>query len=382
MHRIILSLSFIAGGITVAAGTKDIIIWVIILNLGKYMFCPNCGANVPGGVEVCPECGTEISVRRNDGGGRNEPFIVAEDEGEMLASAGPPISGDEENTQRSPIIEAEEDELPEEYDPTAEDGLQTEVMDGVPVTSAADVGGRNIQDDGSRTDRWWREPGGKGDGAVAVSSDDRNSGSEREPREPSHASSGDDPRFTVPSHGMTVTGASDGAEQKPRPSDSYPFTELPSRKRPLFAGLAVIILVVLGLAILVYGLPGGGSGDGGLPVPTPLPTPLLNDTPVPATETVPPWTPSENLVLSISAYGGGYKVEIDSGLRANEVAKIVLSVEDGGGLHIMEWAYPSRRESFFMAREAYNGTASASEHIIATATFNDGKKEVVFSADL
>jgi hypothetical protein len=48
----------------------------------------------------------------------------------------------------------------------------------------------------------------------------------------------------------------------------------------------------------------------------------------------------------------------------------------------MEWVYPSRRESFFMVRQAYNGTVSASKHITATAIFHDGKKEKVFSGIL
>ena len=150
----------------------------------------------------------------------------------------------------------------------------------------------------------------------------------------------------------------------------------------MILGLAAMILVVLGLAILIYGLPGQGSGDAGVSIQTPLPTFILDATPVPTTELAPTFTPSENLILSVSAYGGGYKVEIDDGLMENEVATILMTVEDTGGLHTMEWVYPSRHELFFMARDAYNGTASAIEHVTATATFTDGKKEVVFSGDL
>lgn len=309
------------------------------------MFCPNCGTNVQGGLEVCPECGTEITVKHTHASGGNESFIVAEFEDETNAPGSRFISENKDDTQQSAIIEAEEDELPKEYELTVEDRRQAAVTE---------------------------------DEATVASPDGRNSVSEREDREYSHTSFGDEPHSTVSLRSMSIARASDNPEQKPRSSGVYPFTELPpSRKSPLLAGLAIILLVGLGLSILFYGLPGGESGDRGLSVPTLLPTPFVNNTNIPPTG-----APSENLILSISAYGGGYMVEIDKGLKADEVAKIVLSVEDDGGLHTMEWVYPSFRESFFMRRDAYNGTMSASEHITATAIFNDGKKEVVFSGDL
>ncbi|WFN34305.1 zinc ribbon domain-containing protein [Methanogenium sp. S4BF] len=350
------------------------------------MFCPNCGANVPGGFDICPECGTDISARRSHGGGGNEPFIVAEDEGEMHAPAGPSlsVSGDAENTNRDAIIEAEEDEIPEFDELPVEDNLQKKVMDRFPTLSSTDSAGRNISEGVSGSDRRTGSPGGDGGGDAGLSPDAKYSENGRGQAPRYSTSSDSDIPLSGPSTDLPGTKTSDGAGQKPRSAESYPWAEKPSksRKRPLVAGLAVIILVVLALSLLVYGLPGQGSANGGLPVPTPLPTPLSDETPVPVTETAPPWTPSDNLVLSVSAYGGGYKVEIDGGIKANEVAKIALTVEDSGGLHTMEWVYPSRRESFFMARDAYNGTASATEHVTATATFTDGKKEVVFSGDL
>ena len=222
------------------------------------MFCPNCGTNVQGGLEVCPECGTEISVRRNHGGGGNDPFIIAEYENEMNAPHNISLSENDDNTQQSMIIEAEEDELPDEYELTTEDGRQTALAGDVPITSARDAAGRIILGDGFRTEKDERETGRKGDKAVVAIPDDQKSRTEKKIHDLSPASTDDEPHFTVHSGDMSVTKASDDAEQKPHPSDAYPSTELsaPSGKRPRLIWIAIIIFVVLGLAILVYGLPG------------------------------------------------------------------------------------------------------------------------------
>ncbi len=338
------------------------------------MFCPNCGANISGEFEVCPECGTGIYVTRSNGAGKNDPFIVAGDPGEVQTSFGSVISvpEDESNSCRPAIIEAEEDELPE--------GKASTVL----TPSGSYMTDRVIFGGDSPSDGFVAALNKENDPANVPSAVDTESGTGSEQILPSGASLPDG----GPSHDQSpiplVVGISDGGEIKTPPSASYPYTDLPSpsRRRPVIAGLAVIIFVVLGIAILIYGVPGQGSEDAGVPILTPQLNVLPDITPIPVTETPPPWTPSENLILSVSAYGGGYKVEIDGGLMANEVATILMTVEDTGGLHTMEWVYPSRHESYYMAREAYNGTASAIEHVTATATYTDGKKEVVFSGDL
>ncbi len=338
------------------------------------MFCPNCGANIPGGLDVCPECGTEISVTQNHGEGEFVPFIVAGDARDVQTPFGRvremPKGGSD--MHRSAIIEADEDELPEEG------------ADSVMTSSGADTAGGILPNGDSMSDEWERGLHKENNLESAPSADDTVSGTESGQILSSVVSSPGDTLPPGQSSGPTATETPNNAENKSRSSASYPCNEppSPSRRRPMILGLAVMIFVVLCLAILTYGLPGQGSGDAGVSIQTPLPTILSYATTVPTTELVPTFTPSENLILSVSAYGGGYKVEIDGGPMSNEVATILMTVEDTGGLHTMEWVYPSRHESFIMAREAYNGTASAIEHVTATATFTDGKKEVVFSGDL
>ena len=343
------------------------------------MFCPNCGANIPVGFDSCPDCGTEISVTRSHEGGENDPFIVADDVREVHTPFGSviPVTCDGETIPRPAIIEAEEEELPE-----GEANILQDPPDGDTIGSVLSAG--DSLSDRQRGEGMFKES----NVVIASSLDDREYGRKFGTDRDKPVSSGVSPSGDNPSHEPSPdTPAFEGfddADEKSRSSDSESYGDLPSssRKRPVIAGLAVMILVVLGLAILVYGLPGHASGDAGVPMLTLMPTPLPDVTQAPVTESVPLFTPSENLFLSISAYAGGYKVEIDGGLKANEVAHILLTVEDNGGIHTMKWAYPSRHESFYMAREAYNGTPSAIEHVTALATFTDGTKEVVFSGNL
>ncbi|WAI00248.1 zinc ribbon domain-containing protein [Methanogenium organophilum] len=339
------------------------------------MFCPNCGANIPERSGVCPECGTEIYVAQSLDDDEHDPFIVAEDVRDVHTPFGPvqPVPEDEEIIPRSAIIEAEEElseETPDAVLGASVGGADEYIRPDEDILSGGPDAGQ------ARTD----------DVLFAPAADGQDVGTGEEDGSLIRESLPDD----IPSPGPSCNGQQeytesfDSAKTKSRVVKPCSHADLPypSRRRPMISGLAVMILVVLGIAILIYGPPGQSPPDSGVVVPTPLPTAVPDTTPVPVTETAPPWTPSENLILSVSAYGGGYKVEIDNGLKANEVETILLTVEDNGGLHTMEWVYPSRHESFFMAREAYNGTASAIEHVTATATFTDGKKEVVFSGDL
>jgi len=340
------------------------------------MFCPNCGANIPGDSGVCPECGTEIVAARSPVDDEHDPFIVAEDVCDVHTPFGQvmPVAECEKNAPRPAIIEAEE-ELPEESDDvlsgaSVDDTDEPTLPDEDPLPAGSGAGQVRVDD-------VLFAPAADGQDVV-TGEEDGSLLRESIPDEiPSPEPSGGDPEKDNES-------SDSSAKTKSRVAEPYLYADfpIPSRKRPMIAGLAVVILVVLGIAILIHGLPEQGSVDAGLVVPTSLPTVVPDTTPVPVTETAPPWTPSDNLLLSVSAYGGGYKVEIDGGLKANYVETIVLTVEDNGGLHTMEWVYPSRRESFYMAREAYNGTVSATEYVTATATFTDGKKEVVFSGNL
>lgn len=339
------------------------------------MFCPNCGANIPVGLHVCPECGTEISVSHNHGGSEYTPFIVAEDTRDAHTPFGPVREGARGwggDVSQPAIIEAEEGELPDES------------PDCQITSSRTDMADRTMSDEDTLSERWEEDLSKENDMENAPSEDEILSVTGNGRIRPSVASSSG----SVPSPGQSSAPiesvSPDDSKNKSCPSASFSYTESKptSRRRSMTAGLAVMIFVVLGLAILIYGLPGQGSGDILVATPTPLPTVLPDETPVSTTELVPIFAPSENLILSVSAYGGGYKVEIDGGLMENEVATILVAVEDTGGLHTMEWVYPSRHESFIMAREAYNGTPSAIEHVVATATYTDGKKEVVFSGDL
>ena len=338
------------------------------------MFCPNCGANIPGAFDVCPECGTEITVRQSHGGGDGVPFIVAEDARDKHTPIGQVMQVPEGggNTHQDAIIEAEEDELSEE---------ETDIL---LTPSGADTTGRILPDGNSLSDRRWSDLFKETDRANVPSGDDRASGTGREQTRSFDASSPGDAPSSGQSPDPLETETSGDAKNKPRSSvwDTYIEPPSPPRRFPLIVGLAVMILAVLGFALLSNGMPGQGSGEPLVPVPTLPATVLPYASPVPTTELVHTFIQSDNLILSVSAYGGGYKVEIDRGLMANEVAKILMTIEDTGGLHSMEWVYPSRHETFFMAREAYNGTVSAIEHVIATATFTDGHKEVVFSGDL
>ena len=338
------------------------------------MFCPNCGANIPEDSSLCPECGTEIIVARNPGNIDHDLFIVAEDVCEVNTPFGPvvPVLDDDREISRSGIIEAEE-EIPE-------------VEEDAPFGASVKDTDVHIPPEGyNRSVRYGVDQDRTNDTHVISTSDGKETGTEMESGSDTYENIiGDVPSSDPLSSVRERNEASGGAKMKENVSEPYSYTDYPppSRKRSAIVALAVIILVVLGFSILLYGLPGQEPVKAGVSVPTPLPTVLPAVTTVPVPDTPPPWTPSEDLSLSISAYDGGYKAEIDGGLKANEVAKIVLTIEDVGGIHSMEWAYPSRRESFFMAREAYNGTASAIEHVTATATFTDGKKVVVFSGDL
>lgn len=339
------------------------------------MFCPNCGANIPEDSGVCPECGTEIIKARSLDDDERDRFIVAEDVRDVHTPFGDvmPVPEGQQNTPLPAIIEAEE-ELPKESEdiqPGAPaDDTDEPVLAGGNPLSAGSGAGQDRADDVPLT-------------PVA---DDQDVGTGEEGGSVMHGSLSDE----IASPGSSGDGpqvdksSSDSAKTKSRVEEPYSPADFPSpsRRRPMIAGMAVVILVVLGIAILIYGLPDQESADSGVVAPTSMPTAVPDTTPVPVAETTSPWTPSDNLLLSVSAYGGGYKVEIDGGLKANDVETIVLTVEDNGGLHTMEWVYPSRHESFFMAREAYNGTASAIEYVTATATFTDGKKEVVFSGNL
>lgn len=338
------------------------------------MFCPNCGANIPGDSWVCPECGTEIVAAQSPGSNDQESFIVAEDACEVHTPFGPvvQVEGGGEETHRSAIIEAEEEKterggdilLGASLDDTDahiwQERTSESERDDVQKDRTIDIHGSSSEDGLRMGIEWDSDPYIR------------------------------DPVPDEASVAGSVSGvqgrneASGGTKTKLNVSEKHSYIDLPppSRRRSVIVGLGVIVFVVMGLSLLVYGLPWGGPDDTGVSVPTPLPTVLPDVTPVPVTETPPPWTPSKDLSLSIMAYDGGYKVEIDGGLKKNEVAVIEVTVKDDGGLHTMEWTYPSRHESFFMAREAYNGTASAIEHVTATATFTDGKKEVVFSGDL
>ena len=338
------------------------------------MFCPNCGANIPVGLHVCPECGTEISVSHNHGGSEYTPFIVAEDTRDTHTPFGPvrevPEGGGD--VSQPVIIEAEEGELPDES------------PDCQIASTRSDMADRTLSDEDTLSDKWEECLSKESDMESVLSEDEILSVTGNDRIRSSVAS----PSDTVPSPGQSsapiATITPETSKNKSCPSASFSYTESKptSRRRSMTAGLAVMIFVVLGLAILIYGLPGQGSGDLLVSAPTHFPTVLPDETPVPTTEMVPIFAPSENLILSVSAYGGGYKVEIDGGLMANEVATIVVDVEDRGGIHTVEWVYPSRHESYFLAREAYNGTPSAIEHVVATATYTDGKKEVVFSGNL
>jgi|GEM_PF-2969214 len=339
------------------------------------MFCPNCGANIPDAFDTCPECGTEISVAQSHGEGGGVPFIVAEDARDVKTPFGPlrevPEGGDD--MSQPAIIEAEEDELPEGR------------ADSIPTRPGTDITGRSLADGDALSDRRGSDICTETDRVDVPSGDGTASGTGREHIRPVYASSPGDAPSSGQSPDPLETETSNDAKNKPRSSvsDMYIEPSSPPRRFPLIVGLAVMILAVLGFALLSSGMPGQGSGEPLVPVPTlPPATVLPYATAVPTTELVHTFIPSENLILSVSSYGGGYKVEIDGGLRANEVAKIHMTVEDTGGLHSMEWVYPSRHETFFMAREAYNGTVSAIEHVTATATFTDGKEEVVFSGDL
>lgn len=359
------------------------------------MFCPNCGANIPEYAGVCPECNTEISLARTERGRTRDAFIVADDLPERRTShreAGY-LPEEEGAVSRSAIIEAEEGPVEEEGPALSGAPLRDDALSRNPAgrdRMAGSVSGPVSEDVvPASPDAIERDPG-RGD-------DDETGMDGREADIPVHA--GDDgvqapvhppsdessppPPSAIPPSGAPERPARGARPPSPPPLSAAP----PSRRRPGSAGIveiAVALLVVLGIALLVYGLPGGDASNTSVVIPTPLPTVVPDTTPVPATatETPPPWTPSENLQLSVSAYGGGYKVEIEGGLLANEVEKIVLTVEDAGGEHTMEWVYPSRHETFFMARDAYNGTASATEYVTATATYSDRTKEVVFSGYL
>ena len=344
----------------------------------RCMFCPNCGANIPGDFEQCPECGTEIYVAQgrgdDDHGRHHDPFIVAEDVCDVRTPFGQviPVPGHEGEITRPSIIEAEED-LPEETG----DIRMSAPVDGTDENIRPEETSPSAEY-GVYQGRADEQQGAPGSEREMVDRGDEEGSSLPEP-----------PHDTIPvlkpSSGAVRNGGISDDEKHVSPlekSPSFISPPPPSRRRPLLTGMAVMILVVLGVALLVYGLPGQGSSDTGMVVFTPLPTAIPDTTPVPVTETVPPWTPSENLQLSVSAYGGGYKVEIDGGLKAKEVETIVLTVQDNGGNHTMEWVYPSRHETFYMARDAYGGTASATEYVTAVATYTDRKKEVVFSGDL
>jgi hypothetical protein len=356
------------------------------------MFCPNCGADIPEDSGVCPECNTEIVIARTGRGRERDAFIVADDISSERTPGG--WAGDlpveEETGSRSVIIEAEEDELTEEEGaafsgtPLCHDAFLRDlpeetgrsavsagylVRDGVvPVSSDPKERGPGMEDDG--------EAGmDKGETDLPV-----HTGDAGEPATEHPLSGGASP---APPSDAPKERSGGAGPRSPAPLSAAP----PSRRRPGSAGIvgiAVGLLVVLGIALLVYGLPGEDASNSSVVIPTPLPTVVPDTTPVPptATETPLPWTPSENLQLSVSAYGGGYKVEIEGGLLANEVEIIEMTVEDAGGEHTMDWVYPSRHETFFMARDAYNGSASATEHVTATATYSDRSKEVVFSGDL
>lgn len=359
------------------------------------MFCPNCGANIPEDACVCPDCNTEIVRTRSEGGRNRDAFIVADDgpDERALGSEAGYMPEEEETRSRSAIIEAEEDLTEEDEsafsgNPLSDDALvrhpeETDLTAG-PVgvlvredvmPASSDAG----EHDPGTGDNGERDTDGTETDAPVHAADD---GADAQNNRPSESSSPAPHSEVPPSDAMK--GRTGGA----KPLSSAPLSAAPpSRRRPKNAGIfgiAVSILVVLGIALLVYGLPGEDASNTSVVVPTPLPTVVPETTPVPptATETPLPWTPSDNLQLSVSSYGGGYKVEIEGGLLANEVEKVVLTVDDAGGEHTMEWIYPSRHETFFMAREAYNGTASATEHVTATATYSDRTKEVVFSGDL
>lgn len=344
------------------------------------MFCPNCGANIPEDSGVCPDCNTEIFIARKSGGRDRDPFIVAEDgddeqtpggQNEGRQGEGGPVSG-------SPIIEAEEEPV-EEGEPDVPGvsagvvGLRTALPEEYSVAEPGEGHGR---DDIVHDTSYAENPDFSVEDAL---------GTEMEEPE-THVPI---PDVHAPQHPSSDTPSPNSPADEPvresrgaKPPTSARLSPPPSRRRPVTAGLAVTLLVVLGVALLVYGLPGGDDEETDVVIPTPLPTIIPETTPVPVTETAPPWTPSENLILSITSYGSGYKVEIENGLLANEVEMIVLAVEDSGGEHTMEWVYPSRHETFFMSRDAYNGTVSATEYVTATATYSDGKKEVVFSGNL
>ena len=205
------------------------------------MFCPNCGANIPGEYEVCPECGTEFSVRRNHTSGSHEPFIVAEDEGEMHAAShlAASVPGDDDTTSQDQIIEAEEEELPEECELPAEDELPEGTGSGVQVMSANERTDRIIPEDESGSARQGAYPGGEGNRFAAAYSDDRYFKRDGGDARLAPRSSEGDVGLTMPSDEMPVVGADNGAEKKPHPSASSPLTKLPSssRKRSFIVSL-------------------------------------------------------------------------------------------------------------------------------------------------